>query len=58
MRNVPRLGLEQEEQVSVFLCLLIVGEEAFLKFARVFEVVCDFVLLWDKLVCLHHEQYG
>jgi hypothetical protein len=45
MRNVPRFGLEEKEQVAVLLCLFVVGEEAFLQFEAVCEVVCDFVLL-------------
>lgn len=43
--DVPRLRLEQEEQVSILLCLLVVGEEAFLQFGGIVEVVGDFVLL-------------
>ncbi len=47
--NVSWLGLEQEEQVAVFLCLFVVGEEAFLQFEAVFEVAGYFVLLHVKL---------
>jgi hypothetical protein len=36
--NVARLGLEEEQQISVFLRLLIVGEEAFLDLCRLVHV--------------------
>lgn len=39
------LRLQQEEQVSVFLCLVVVGEGALLDVGCVFEVASDFVLL-------------
>lgn len=45
MCNVPGLRLEQEQQVSVFLRLLIVGKEALLQLGSFVEVTCDFVLL-------------
>jgi hypothetical protein len=45
MSDVPRFGLEEEQQVAVFLCLLIVREEAFLQFEAVCQVICDFILL-------------
>jgi hypothetical protein len=45
MRNVSRFGLEEEEQVAVFLGLFVVWEEALLQFEAVCQVVCDFVLL-------------
>lgn len=43
--NVPRLRLEEEEQVSVFLRLLVVGKEALLKLSGFVEVACNLVLL-------------
>ena len=39
------LRLEQEQQVAVFLCFLVVGKGAFLQFEAVFEVAGNFVLL-------------
>lgn len=45
MGNVTRFGLEEEQQVAVFLRLLVVGEEAFLEFEAVGKVVGDFILL-------------
>ena len=42
---MARFGLEEEEQVAVFLRLFVVGEEAFLEFEAVCKVVGDFVLL-------------
>ena len=42
---MPGFGLEEEQQIAVLLCLFVVGEEAFLEFDAVCEVVCDFVLL-------------
>jgi hypothetical protein len=49
MRDVSGLGLEQEKQVSVFLCLVVVREEPLLKFAGFIEVVCNFILLIIRL---------
>ena len=45
MRNVSRLGLQEEQQVAVLLSLVVVGEEAFLQLHAFFEVARDFVLL-------------
>lgn len=45
MCYVSRLRLEQKEQISVFLRLLVVGKEAFLEFGRFVEVVRNFILL-------------
>jgi hypothetical protein len=47
MGNVAWFGLEEEEQVAVFLRLVVVGKEAFLEFEAVAKVVCDFILLQD-----------
>lgn len=51
MGNVPRLRLEQEQKIAVFLCLFIVGEEAFLQFGSLVEMTGNFVLLfaWSAL---------
>jgi hypothetical protein len=51
MRDVSGLGLEQEKQISVFLCLVVVWEESLLEFAGVIEVVRNFVLLIIRLGC-------
>ena len=45
MRNVPWFGLEQKQQVAIFLCLFVIWEKPFLEFKAVCEMVCDFVLL-------------
>ena len=45
MGNVTWFGLEEEQQVAVFLRLLVVGKEAFLEFEAVCKVVGDFILL-------------
>ena len=45
MRNVPRLRLEEKEQVSVFLRLLVIGKEALLKLSGFIEVACNLILL-------------
>ena len=45
MRNVPRLGLEQEEEVTIFLCLFIVREETLLDIGGLIQMVGHFVLL-------------
>jgi hypothetical protein len=45
MGNVSRLGLEEEQQVAVFLRLVVVGEKTFLQLHAFFEVACDFILL-------------
>lgn len=38
-------GLEEEEQIAVFLRLLVIGKETFLEFEAVCKVVGDFILL-------------
>jgi len=45
MGNVAWFGLEEEEQIAVFLCLLVIGKETFLEFEAVCKVVGDFILL-------------
>lgn len=45
--NVSRLGLEEEEQVAVFLHLLVVREEALLDFVCAFEVASHFFALYN-----------
>ena len=45
MRDMSGLGLEQEKQIPVLLCLLVVWKEPFLQFGGVVEVVRNFVLL-------------
>lgn len=42
---MTRLGLEQEEQVAIFLSLFVIGEEALLEIESVLEMICDFILL-------------
>lgn len=62
MGNVARLRLEEEEQVAVFLCLIVIGKETFLKFHAFLEMTGNFVLLIqvsDVLIHLEdmHERY-
>jgi hypothetical protein len=45
MGNVSRLRLEQEQQIAVLLCLIVVGEGAFLQLKPILKVACDFILL-------------
>lgn len=45
VRNVAGFRLEKEEKVSIFLCFVIVGKEAFLGVDSVVQAVCNFVLL-------------
>ena len=47
---MPRLGLEQEEEISVFLRLVVVREEALLQLGGFVEVACDLVLLCARLI--------
>jgi hypothetical protein len=57
MRNVSWFGLEEEEQVAVFLCLLVVRKETFLQFEAVCQVVCDFVLLHTVSPVAYNSEY-
>ena len=50
MRNVSRLGLEQKEQIAVFLRLFVVGEESFLQFSSLVKMASDLVLLYTKSI--------
>ena len=43
---MTRLGLEQEEQVAIFLSLFVIGEEALLEIESVLEMVGYFILLF------------
>ncbi len=43
--NMSRLGLQEKQEISVFLCLVVVGKEAFLHVSCIFEVAGNFVLL-------------
>lgn len=55
MRDVTGFGLEEEEQVSVFLGLVVVGEEAFLG-VDVVEMAGDFILLGDFSYFVHRQN--
>lgn len=43
--NMSRLGLEQKEQIAVFLGLFIIREETFLQFCSFLEMARYFILL-------------
>jgi hypothetical protein len=45
--DVFRFSLEEEEKVSIFLGLVIVGKVTFLKIKGIFEVAGDLILLPD-----------
>jgi hypothetical protein len=55
--NVPRLGLQKEEQVPVFLRLVVVGECALFHFGSIFEMAGNFILL-DILSAGHFRRCG
>lgn len=38
-------GLQEEEKISIFLRLVVVGEEAFLHVGRIFKMAGDLILL-------------
>ena len=63
MRDVSRLGLQKEQQISVFLRLLVIWEETFLQIRSIFEMACNFILLYlvslgllDRVFCAHLLQ--
>lgn len=43
--DVSRLRLEEEQEVAVFLSLVVVGEHALLEVGRILEMARDFILL-------------
>lgn len=46
MRNVSWLGLQQEEEVAIFLCLIVIRERALLYLLRVIDkAVGELILL-------------
>ena len=55
MCNIPRLGLEEEQQIAILLCLFIIWEKALLQICGIFEVACDFILL--RLVRIDFNAY-
>jgi hypothetical protein len=46
VRYVSRFGLQQEQQIPIFLRLLVVWKGAFLQIGRILEVARDFILLY------------
>ena len=46
--DMPGFGLQEEEEVAVFLCLVVVRERAFLHLRRIFQMTSDFVLLQNE----------
>lgn len=47
---MPGLRLKQEQEVAIFLRLLIVGEETLLQVRGIFQMGCNFVLLPHALI--------
>lgn len=56
MRNVPRLGLEQKEQVAVSLGFVVIGEKPLLKFHSFVKMIRYFVLLSEKSALIRCTQ--
>lgn len=56
MGNMPWLGLEQEQEVAIFLSLLVIGEEAFLQITSILKMAGDFVLLFQCHAVLNEER--
>lgn len=56
--NVPGLGLQKEQQISVFLCLIVVGECALLHFGSILKVASNFILLESLLAKLRRRARG
>ena len=53
---MARLGLQQEEQVSIFLCLFVVWEIPLLKLGGVVEVVLYFFALYQHIISMFHIE--
>jgi hypothetical protein len=49
MSDMTGFGLQEEQEVAIFLRFLIVGKEAFLKVGGIFQVICNFILLLHPL---------
>jgi hypothetical protein len=45
MGDMTRLGLQEEQEVAIFLGSFVIGKESFLWIGGIIEVACDFVLL-------------
>ena len=45
MSNVPRFGLEEKEEVSIFLGSFIIRKESLLEIRGILEMTCNFILL-------------
>jgi hypothetical protein len=58
MGDMPGLGLQEEEEVSIFLRFLVVGEKPFLEVGGIFEVIRHFVLLPRALTQLSRLAGG
>jgi hypothetical protein len=46
MGNMTRLGLQQKEQIAVFLCLFVVWKSTLLDFGIVFQMAGNFFALF------------
>ena len=55
MCNMSRFGLQQEHQVAILLCLVVIWESAFLKFLSILEMTGYLILL--SLVRLDRAKY-
>lgn len=53
MSDVTGFGLEEEEQVAIFLSFVVVGEETLLGVCSVVQMAGDFVLLYYVRIPSH-----
>ena len=46
---MSRFRLKKEEEISVFLCFIVVWKEALLEICGILEMTCNFILLMHCL---------
>jgi hypothetical protein len=55
--DMSRLRLEQEEQIPVFLCLLVIREETLLYICSIVKMICNLILLQpNPLTCVAQPE--
>ena len=56
--NVAWFGLQEEEEVAIFLSFFVVGERSLLHVDRILKMACDFVLLptWSVPMVSHLQR--